>query len=367
MKALILLDALAVGGSETKSVRIVNELVTRGRSIHLAYLKGPAILLPKIDERVPTACLDRKGKFSFTALRNLRDFIERHDISVVMCMNLYPLLYAALLKLFSRHRSLKVILAINTTDFERKRDRWFMLIYAPLIRRIDAVIYGCKHQMNSWQRNYRLQGIRSEVIYNGVDSDFFDPAMSPGDLRQELGIESSFVIGCVGRLDPEKNQSALLKVVARLNCEAQRSDVVLVGTGPERERLEKLSQDLGIKERVHFLGRMDDVRKALATMDVFVLPSVSVETFSNAALEAMAMSLPVILSDVAGASEMIRDSDDGFLYERYDTAKLGNLLERLRIDPELGRRIGRKAGNRARSQFGILQMFDNYEALLSEV
>jgi glycosyltransferase involved in cell wall biosynthesis len=364
MRALFLLGDLSVGGSETKSVRIVNELVTRGKSIHLAYMNEPAILLPKVDKRIPTACLHRKGKFSFTALRNLRDFIAKHEISVVVCMNLYPFLYAACLKLFFSHRSLKVILAINTTEFERKRDRWFMLIYGPLIRRTDAVVYGCQFQMKLWQRKYQLSRVRSDVIYNGVDSVLFDPASSPGDLRKTLGVEDSFVIGSVGRLDPEKNQSVLLKVAARLSSDSQPIDVLLVGTGPERGNLEKLSLDLGIRERVHFLERMDDVRSALATFDVFVLPSKSVETFSNAALEAMSMSLPVILSDIAGASEMISDGDDGFLYDKSDTAKLESLLDRVRNDAELRRRIGQRAGIRARSQFNIERMFSDYENLL---
>jgi glycosyltransferase involved in cell wall biosynthesis len=279
-------------------------------------------------------------------------------------MNLYPFLYVASLKLFSSHRSLKVILAINTTEFERRRDHWFMLIYGPLIRRANAVVYGCQFQMKLWQRKYKLSRVRSIVIYNGVDSVVFDPASSPGDLRKELGIEDSFVIGSVGRLDPEKNQSVLLEVAARLHSDSQRIDVVLIGTGPERENLEKLSLDLGIRERVHFIGRMDDVRSALATFDVFVLPSKSVETFSNAALEAMSMSLPVILSDIAGASEMISDGDDGFLYDKSDTAKLESLLERVKNDAELRRRIGQRARIRARSQFSIERMFSDYENLL---
>ena len=124
MRALILLSSLSVGGTEQKSVKLANEFVARGEAVCLAYLQGPAILLPEIDKRVPTASLHRSGRISLTALRNLRRFIAEHDISVVLCMNLYPLLYAALLKLFFAHRSLKIILAINTTEFGRKRGRW---------------------------------------------------------------------------------------------------------------------------------------------------------------------------------------------------------------------------------------------------
>jgi glycosyltransferase involved in cell wall biosynthesis len=142
---------------------------------------------------------------------------------------------------------------------------------------------------------------------------------------------------------------------------------VLAGTGPERDRLQQLSVALGIAKQVHFLGRMHDVRSALATMDVFVLPSVSVETFSNAALEAMAMRLPVILSDIAGAAEMITDGEDGFLYKKNDMQRLADLLVRLDADRQLGRRLGQRARETVLARFNIERMIDDYESVLNDI
>ena len=180
-----------------------------------------------------------------------------------------------------------------------------------------------------------MDGVESRVIYNGVNADYFDRTRTSDDLRERLGLADSFVIGCVGRLDREKNQSALLEVAARLNSETQRCDVLLIGAGPALDQLRQQAIDLGIGDRVHFPGRMKDVRSALKTMDVFVLPSIAVETFSNAALEAMAMSLPVVLSDIAGAPEMVVDGETGFLYEKDDLERLAKLLVRLRDDAAL--------------------------------
>ena len=367
MSTLILLDSLAVGGTQKKSVRLANELSARGESISLAYLQEPAILVSEIDNRITTICLHRKGKFSFLAFRKLRRFVLENRISVILCMNLYPLLYAALLKFLFGFQRLKVILAINTTEFERERDRWFMLIYAPLIRMIEGVIYGCEYQKSLWQRKYRLKKVKSHVIYNGVDANFFDATGHGRNLRHKLHMESRFVIGCVGRLDPEKNHAALLEVVGKLKDAGKKFDVILVGTGPERERLENLSVNLGIDEQVHFLGHLDDVRIAYAAMDVFVLPSVSVETFSNAALEAMAMSLPVVLSDIAGAPEMISNEENGFLYNKCDLRRLSDILIRIQSNPDLAQRIGREARNIAIVRFSFTSMVDAYKAVLSEI
>ena len=157
---------------------------------------------------------------------------------------------------------------------------------------------------------------------------------------------------------------ALLQAVARLFHDGTPIDVLIAGTGPDRSYLEREAEILGIRESVHFLGRLEDVREALAAMDVFVLPSRSVETFSNAALEAMAMALPCVLSKVGGAGEMVSDGVDGYLYERHDIIRLAELLQKLRGDPQLRRQIGTKARERVRSKFDISTMFDEYESVL---
>jgi glycosyltransferase involved in cell wall biosynthesis len=367
MTTLLLLNSLSVGGSERKSVRIVNEFLKRGNSISLAYLCGPDDLLRDIDGRIPTACLYRTGKFSLNALRNLRRFVTQQDISVILCMNQYPLLYAAALKRLLGPEAPTVILAVNTTDFQRKRDRWFMRIYAPLIRRTQAVIYGCKHQMELWQGTYNLKKAHSLVIYNGVDTSHFYPGSVSGDLRDRLKIANKFVVGCVGRLDPEKNQTALLEVVAGLHAEGVPIALLLVGDGPERKRLENLAASSGIQEAVHFLGRTDDVRSALASMDVFVLPSMSVETFSNAALEAMAMSLPVVLSDIGGAAEMVTSGENGYLYERHDKARLASLLSMLNADPKKREQLGQRARETVLTRFAFGRMIEDYERMLERL
>lgn len=365
MSTLFLLNGLQVGGTETKSVKIVNEMVARGRSVNLAYLQGPEHLLSEISDSVKTTCLKRRGKFSWNALNNLRRCVISDDIEMIVCMNEYPLLYAAILKLFFGFNELKVVLAINTTDFKRFRDRLFMLVYSRMIRKMDGVIYGCDYQRQLWQARYHLTGVESRVIYNGVDTKYFNSLQPKEDFRDKLNLGDSFVIGCVGRLDQEKNQIALLKAAAELNIDEKRCDVLLIGSGPKVNQLRRKAAFLGIEDRVHFLGRMKDVRGALRAMDVFVLPSIAVETFSNAALEAMAMSLPVVLSDIAGAREMVIDKQDGYVYRKDDLEGLVNLLKSLRNDVVLRERIGMNARNSVVRKYSTNQMYDAYDRLLS--
>jgi len=360
--ALFLIDTLTVGGSEQKCVKLCNALAARGQSVALAYLKDPSTLLAQVDERVNVICLERRGKFSPRALNNLRRLIAERQISIAFCFNLYPMLYASLLKLFFGYPKLRVILAINTTKLPRKRDQLWMVLYAPLIRRIETVIFGCDYTRKSWQKQFNLGDTPSQVIYNGVDTKFFDPANARENLREELGLDNSFVIGCVARLDPVKNQVALLDALARLHGTGKRFDLILVGTGPEKERLECRARTLGLARQVHFLGLKKDVRAALATMDVFVLPSI--ETFSNAALEAMAMSVPVVLNEIGGAKEMISDAEHGFVCRPGRAAELADKISSLESDRDLRERIGEKARENVVTQFSLDIMIHRYAATL---
>src|SRR5688572_21846985 len=92
--ALFLLSDLGIGGSERKSVRIANALRRGGHDIHLAYLSAPHTLRGSLDPALPTLCLERTGKFSLSALRRLKRYLVEQRISRVVCVNLYPLLYA---------------------------------------------------------------------------------------------------------------------------------------------------------------------------------------------------------------------------------------------------------------------------------
>lgn len=361
-------STLEVGGSETKVVRIANALSSSGCRAGIAYLNPPETLRDKIDTGVAVIHLERRGKFSFRSLFKLRRFIQGR-YSAVVAVNYYPLLYVVPLRLlFFRHRRPKIYCVMNTTEFFGFQ-RVFGVIYAPFLRRCDMVIFGCKFQKAMWIDKYRLNAERCIHIYNGVDANYFGRAESSASalsLRVELGIpEGSIIIGSVGRLAPEKNFDLLLKSVVDCRESGQDVYVLLVGDGEEKARLTDYSKSLGIGRRTRFLGSLADVRPALAAMDVFVLPS-KTETFSNAALEAMAMGCPVVLSNVGGAAEMVENSQSGFLFESGSVPELTMILKVLNESAELRARIGAAARQRILDQFQLAAMVEKYRQLIGK-
>ena len=327
---MFLMGTLEQGGTESKFVRLANRLTKQGKSVHVAYFGGPETLLPGLG-RVPTVNLERKGKWSRRAYRKLSNYVNEHAIASIVTANLYPLCYAVPMAHFRRSTAPSIIASINTSEMLSARERAFMKLYVPLLNRCEQIVFGAKKQLNDWMLSYKLPSDRAKVIYNGVDGDFFDVEAIP-ESRQEIRATLSLpkdadVIVCVSRLRPEKAHRNLLQALAELERDHEiQAHLVLVGDGPERLAILARAKELGVAARLHMVGAADDVRPYLKAADAFALTSTAVETFSNAALEAAAMGLPVVSSDVGGACEMFPAGGGGSVYPRDDISALAGAL-----------------------------------------
>ncbi|WP_255342766.1 glycosyltransferase [Desulfuromonas sp. TF] len=205
-------------------------------------------------------------------------------------------------------------------------------------------------------------------IYNGVDLQRFSPfaiASEQTELRNHFGFSpAETIIVSVAQFRPEKKQDDLISACTLLIQQGYPIQLVLVGDGPERLRLQENVGKTGISDRIHFLGQLNDVRPALGAADIFALPSVAVETFSNAALEAMAMGRPVVLSDIGGASEMVEEGVNGFLFPPGDIAALAQKLALLVGEPETRKRMSLQARRVVRDRFSFETMLQEYEKLI---
>jgi glycosyltransferase involved in cell wall biosynthesis len=364
LDALFVLATLGVGGSETKTVRVANALTQRGLRVGVAYLNPPEFLLKQLTPSIPVWNLQRKGKFSIAALRALRRLVLTTRARAVIAVSIYPSLYVTLAARWLEHRP-RTLGLVNTSSFIPGK-QWQQSFYRPVLRRLDWTVFGCELQRSAWTLDSKTLSLRTSVIYNGVDLQRFHVSESDASLCAQHRIPSHrFVIGTVGRLAPEKGQSALVDVTTRLVAAGIDAHLLLVGDGSLRAHLQEQCDASGIADRVTFAGSHTDVRPLLSVMDVFVLPSVYVETFSNAALEAMAMSRPVILSDIGGAREMIRDGTDGYVIPiQALPEQLPLRLAQLANDRDLRLALGRAARSRVETLFSFDSMVDQYEHLI---
>jgi glycosyltransferase involved in cell wall biosynthesis len=207
-----------------------------------------------------------------------------------------------------------------------------------LRRRFHGFSGNTAHAARFAAQLFRMDPEQFEVTYNGLEFDLLEPMRSADSVRQDLGLDASdFVLGTAAYLKAWKRIDRLLIAAARLEEPAMR--VLIVGDGPDRQRLEALAADLGISENVIFAGKQLHVGDYLQVMDAFCLPSTSLESFGNAAVEAMAMGVPtMILADSGGMLEHIEDETTGLVAA--DQAELERSVQRLIQDRELAWRIG---------------------------
>ena len=170
----------------------------------------------------------------------------------------------------------------------------------------------------------------------------------------------------VARLDRLKDWPTALRAVNLLLSEDLRAKFVVVGDGEERSRLERLTEELQMTERVLFLGSRSDVAHLLQAADAFMLSSIS-EGIPLTLIEAMATGLPCVATNVGGIPELIRDGETGLLVEAGDHVGLAAGLGRLASTPELASRLGMSGYRLALDRHDASVMHERYRELYREM
>jgi glycosyltransferase involved in cell wall biosynthesis len=366
LRVLFVTPSLGPGGAERHAVTLMNRLAERGHECHAVYVKD---LQPSWIDRVrlgsgTVRCLDAHGYLDMRAVRDFAAHVSRIRPSLVVAENPYALMYSGLALRRSGVRA-RLVATYHTTLLPSAKEWLQMLYYRPLFWAADALIFVCENQRRYWLRR-GVFSRRNEVIHNGVDTAEFCDRCSLEErarLRRALGFsDADYVIGISALLRPEKNHLQLVDALAALRNMGIQARVLMVGEGEMRGAIEARARALKVQNDVVITGFQQDVRPYMGASDVVVLCSLT-ETFSLAAIEAMALRRPVVHSDVGGAAEMIRSGHNGFLFPVGDTPAL---VEKLAIlaDRAVSRRMGHNARAVVEVLFSEKTMVDRYEQVL---
>jgi glycosyltransferase involved in cell wall biosynthesis len=170
----------------------------------------------------------------------------------------------------------------------------------------------------------------------------------------------------VGRLSPEKGQAGLLEVFADVSRDHKDLELVLVGDGPEAERLRAIARRLGILDRVRFAGRLGEqaTLDQIAQADILVLSSF-MEGLPIVLMEAMAMGTAVVASRVAGIPELVEDEESGLLFTPSDWAELTACMRRLVDDDALRARMASRGREMVVAEFDVNQSAERLRKLFT--
>lgn len=243
---------------------------------------------------------------------------------------------------------------------EEKPGRIHLLQLAALLR--TRLVTVSKNMEQFYRARTRFSDESIRTIYNGIE-----PASSPTvptevDAQPVSGPDPTII--CVGRLIPLKQVDRVLAVVIKL-LKRRSFNLVILGEGPEQERLAK-QVPADCADHIRFLGSRDDVRRWLATSDIFVQYSLT-EGLSRSILEALAAGLPCVVSDVGGNRELVEDRVNGRLVSAEDLAELEDALAELLDDPQRRQRMGQASRTHAEKVFDRKVNNDKYLALYREL
>ncbi len=208
-----------------------------------------------------------------------------------------------------------------------------------------------------------------DVINNGVDVDKFHPGPSDPDFKKGLGIsEGEQVVTTVASLNRRKRIDLLLQSASIVLEKRRHVRFLIVGGGPERNRLEHLTRYFGIEKNVTFTGIRDDTPAILRASDLFVLASMrGTETFPLVLLEAMASGLPVVSTDVGSVRELVVDGESAIVVPPENAEALAQAIEILLTNEEKARVFGMKGREVAVERFTLDQMSIRMERLYEHV
>jgi glycosyltransferase involved in cell wall biosynthesis len=313
--------------------------------------------------------IPESGKFDPRVLVALRNIILRHDINLIHSHDYKSDLFAYLVRWWLRRRPIALLSTAHAWVMMGPRGELYRRLDLFLMKRFDHLIAVS----NATRAEMIAGGVPAElitVVHNAIDTEAWTPNAVKADLRRELGLDSAFpVVGYVGRIMPEKDLETWVRAAALVAEHFSSARFVLVGEGRDgttHEQLEKLLEALGIADKVVFAGYQRNLPPFYATFDMFLLTSRR-EGLPNSLLEAMAMNIPIVTTDVAGAKELVVQGETGFIRPQGDVQGLAQDLLTLAAENPLRLRVGRAARARVEREFSFAQRLRRIEALYGSV
>lgn len=353
----LMTNSFETGGSEIQFATLVQALEENGCRAHIGCLATRGSLPDGFDrvQEFPVGTSLYSVRSLQTRLRLAR-YLRKNRVAVAHAFDFYTnlvLIPAAKLArvpvVIGSHRQLGDLL--GPTKFRAQ---------LAMLRWCDRVV--CNSQAAATRLIDRgLPKDKIAIVANGLDPAAFMP-VAPALARHP----SVMRVGMIARMNTRsKNHRDFLIAAARLSHSLPHAEFVLAGDGPLRQELQQQARDLGIGDRVQFLGERRDIGAVLASVDVSVLPSFS-ESLSNAILESMAAGVPVVAADVGGNPELIT-SERGILVPAGNPDALTVAIERLLRNPVLRIELGQNAKRFAQTNFTRAAMAKRYEDLYADL
>jgi len=354
---------LDVGGAERALVELTVRLPRDAFDVRVWSLTDPAddparsLVPPLVSAGIPVATLSARGaRDTLRIIRRLSADWRAWRPDVVQTF----LFHANILgRLAARRAGVpRVVAGIRVAE---RRNRWRLLADRVTHRLVDRHVCVSQSVADFSHTVGGLPADRLQVIPNGIDASRYDKVEPVA--AADLGLPSGRrLITYVGRLDVQKGLDWFLSASRAWLTALAEHDVLIVGDGPERARLEAIAAAHNPPGRIHFAGWRGDVPRILAASERLVLPS-RWEGMPNIVLEAMAAGRPVLAADVEGVRELLGDDADPQVAQPGNAEEWGEKLGKLATDRQLATLLGECNRRRAVECFTLDAVTRAYAAL----
>ncbi|MFM1972614.1 MAG: hypothetical protein RL185_1296 [Bacteroidota bacterium] len=319
-----IIHGLCMGGAEKFTIALLNHLHKNGQQVFLLSLSEDLTLAQDLHPDIPIITVLRNSKYDLSVAKKIANILTQNQVDKVFCVNSYSYFLTKLALLKSK--KIEVFLSLHSTAASSIKNYLQNLLYFRMTNLSDRFVFLCENQKHQLKRNYFIPDNQHYVINNGIDTNYFCPSVNASQVKQNSREnynlkEDESVILNVARIAPEKGHLDAIEALYLLHDKyKEKAHLFFVGDGPPlyKLKIKKLIAHRGLEDFVHFEGNQQDVRKYYHLADIFTLTSSHTETFSIAALEAMAFGLPCSMTEIGGANEMIVPGLNGLLTTPHD-------------------------------------------------
>jgi glycosyltransferase involved in cell wall biosynthesis len=337
IKVLHVIDHLGYGGAPFVVKNIAEGIHSDEIETRVCALRANPLPIPLAVNVVNLNC----HKYSPWPFLGISRLCKEHSIDIIHA-HLQKSVISSLLASFFCDS--KIIIHEHGPIFDRGTGSVYRLLLKSLAPRAALAIANSQATRVALKRATGLRDESIPVIENFVNFAIFDPARYGRDkIRANLGIaHDKIVVGFTGRLDFCKGADLLIQAASTLCKYDERYFLVIVGYGPQRNKLENLVGSLGLKDKVLFTGLCKNPAEVIGTFDIAVVPS-RCEAFGISAVEFMRMKIPLVAASVGGLAELVRDEQTGILLEQPAADSIAKAVDRLAKDTSLRERLKENA------------------------
>jgi len=345
-----------LGGAEEYFLRLIRHLGEAGHRV-IVVTKRDTPLREEIEKRgladnlVELHGWHTHGKFDPATLKKLKKLVRDEKVDLI---HTHLTTASWMGSIAGKLTGVPVVAHVHAADSKT----WFQ--YADYL---VAVAQGVKEHLLA----QKVPSTKIPLLYYGIDLEKYSQPLPVAEAKAKLNLPpDAKTVGVVASLIERKGHRFLLDALKQIEPETGPVHALFAGEGPLEEDLRTQAAQLGMKERVHFLGFRKDVIDIVSAFDVVALPSMK-EGLSIAIMEAMALRRPVLATDIAGMPEVVKDGETGVLVPPADTDALAEGLRHLLVDPEFAASVATNGREFLEAHFDQRELLVKVDQCLQDI